>query len=115
MIRRTFNLFASIAGFAIGSIYLFSDGASVTANVIGSSGSIAGFAAVIGMVMIVSAIGLFIVTLHHVDNKEIDLEKLVKRTNTSPAPQETAKETLSEPIVPVNAVKEEKTHKHAKK
>lgn len=103
MIRRTFNLIASITAFVVGSIYLFSDGASVTANVIGASGSVAGFASLIGVVMIVGAIGLFMITLHHVDNHEMDLEKLVRRTKTS-------QEIAGEPII-----KEAKTHKHSKK
>jgi len=109
MIRRTFNLIASIIGFAIGSIYLFSDGASVTANVVGASGSIAGFASIIGIVMIISAIGLFIVTLHHVDNTEIDLEKLVKRTKISPASQD----MTSESATPAPVIKEADAHKHS--
>jgi hypothetical protein len=108
MIRRTFNMYASIAGFTLGAIYLFSDGASVTANVVGASGSIAGFASLIGVVMIVSAIGLFIVTLHHEDNREVDLEKLVKRTRPT-------QETL--PTLEPIQVKEVETHKqvHHKK
>ena len=102
MIRRTFNLFASIAGFALGSIYLFSDGASVTANVVGASGTVAGFASLIGVVMIVSAIGLFIVTLHHEDNREVDLEKLVKRTRP----------TQELPAIEPIPVKEAEAHTH---
>jgi membrane associated rhomboid family serine protease len=110
MIRRTFNLIASIAGFAMGAIYLFSDGASVTANVIGASGSIAGFASLIGVVMIISAIGLFMVTLHHIDDHEMDLEKLVKRTR---APQETVQ--VSEPVIQAKEVETPKPAHHKKK
>lgn len=115
MIRRTFNLFASITAFALGTIYLFSDGASVTANVVGASGSNAGFSSLIGVVMIIGAIGLFMVTLHHIDNREVDLEKLVRRTPASTTA--TVPETLSEPAKSVNptpVMKETKTNKHHK-
>jgi uncharacterized protein YybS (DUF2232 family) len=114
MIRRTFNLIASIAGFVLGSIYLFSDGISVTANVIGASGSIAGFASIIGIVMIISAMALFMVTLHNVDNTEMDLEKLVRRTKTYSTPQ-VLPEISTEHLAPIKVAKEEKKHKHAKK
>jgi hypothetical protein len=110
MIRRTFNLIASAAGFAVGTIYLFSDGTSVTANVIGASGSVAGFASLIGVVMIISAIGLFIVTAHHIDDREVNLEKLVRRTNTT---QETA--PTSEPIVRTSEINTHKVVHHKKK
>jgi len=114
MIRRTFNLFASITAFAIGSIYLFSDSGSVTANVVGASGSIAGFASIIGIVMIIGSIGLFMITLHHIDDNEMNLERLVKRSRTSTTTQETASEPAN--VTPVGPVKETETHKpHSKK
>ena len=118
MIRRTFNLFASIAAFAVGTIYLFSDGAGLTANVVGASGSNAGFASIMGVVIIIGAIGLFIVTLHHIDDREVDLENLVKRTRSST--MTAVPETLSEPVSSVTSapvIKETKAHKrsHSKK
>jgi membrane associated rhomboid family serine protease len=113
MIRRTFNLFASIIAFALGSIYLFSDSASITANVIGASGSIAGFASIIGIVMIIGSIGLFMVTLHHIDDTPIDLEKLVKRSKASSSQESLAVEPIA--VVPIKEVETHKTINHKKK
>jgi len=80
MKRRTFNLISSATAFALGTILLFSDGASISADVIGASGSNAGFASIIGIVMIVSSMVLFEVSMSHADTREIDLERLIHRT-----------------------------------
>jgi hypothetical protein len=77
---RSFNLIASSSAFVLGAIYVFSDSRGITANVIGATGNNAGFTALIGMAMIISAIGLFIVSMHSTDNHAIDLERLVRRT-----------------------------------
>jgi hypothetical protein len=80
MKRKTFNLIASVAAFAFGAIYLFSDSASITANVIGASGSNAGFASIIGIVMIISSMVLFEVSMTNTDTHSLDLERLVRAT-----------------------------------
>ena len=81
MNRRKFNFIASSIAFLFGTIFVFSDGASVTANVIGASGSSAGFLAILGMAMIVGAIGLFIVTMNDSHYQTLELERLVRKTN----------------------------------
>jgi hypothetical protein len=79
--RGKFNLIASVVAFAFGAIYLFSDGASITANVISASGGNAGFASIIGVVMIIGSIILFEVSMNNADTQSIDLERLIRRTN----------------------------------
>jgi ABC-type nickel/cobalt efflux system permease component RcnA len=80
MKRKNFNMIASATAFALGAIYLFSDGASITANVIGSSGSGAGFASIIGIAMIIGSMILFEVSMNNADTQSIDLERLIRRT-----------------------------------
>jgi hypothetical protein len=77
---RTFNLSASITAFVLGTTYLFSDTASITANVIGSSGSNNSLTAIMGIIMIIGSIGLFIVSMRSTDNHNIDLERLIRGT-----------------------------------
>jgi len=93
--RRNFNLIASVAAFVVGAAYMFSDGASVNANVIGASGGDAGLISIVGIVMIIGAMGLFITTVHNTnDNSTIKLEQLLRRNrnhehlNDSPSSQE---------------------------
>jgi hypothetical protein len=76
---RNFNLIASASAFLLGAVYVLSDGASINANVIGASGGSAGLAAIIGMFMIIGAIGLFIVSMHSSENHTIDLERMIRR------------------------------------
>jgi hypothetical protein len=66
--------------FILGTLYIFSDGASITANVIGASGGSAELTATIGLFMIIGSIGLFIVSMHNTDHRSIDLERLIRRT-----------------------------------
>lgn len=80
MNTRTFNLTASVSAFLLGTIYLFSDSASITANVIGSSGSDAGLTSIMGMMMILGSIAMFIVSMKSTDNHSIDLERLIRGT-----------------------------------
>ena len=77
---KTFNLAASVSAFVVGTIYLFSDAASITANVIGSSGSSNGLTSIMGMIMIIGSIGLFIVSMKSTDNHSLDLERLIRGT-----------------------------------
>ena len=77
---KTLNFITSFAVFILGTAYLFSDGAGITANVIGAGGEGAGLISIIGIVMIIGAIGLFIVSQTSTDNHSIDLERLVRRT-----------------------------------
>ena len=81
MKSRTFNLIASATAFALGAIYLFSDGTSITANVIGSSGANAGFASIMGIIMIIGSMVLFETSMTNADTQTIDLERLMRRTN----------------------------------
>ena len=76
---RSFNLIASGSAFILGAVYVLSDGASINANIIGASGGSAGLASIIGMVMIIGAIGLFIVAMHNTDNHPLDLERLIRK------------------------------------
>jgi len=108
MIRRTFNLIASIAAFALGSIYLFSDGASVTANVVGASGSNAGFASIMGVLMIIGSIILFEVSMSNADTQPIDLEILIRRTKNH---EEMYDKNKVEPLVEIHR----NQHAHEKK
>ena len=80
MMRRKINLVASMTAFIIGALFVFSDGASVTANVIGASGSDAGFLAILGVAMIIGAIGLFAVSMNSTDDHSIDVERLLRQT-----------------------------------
>jgi membrane associated rhomboid family serine protease len=80
---RTFNFVTSLGAFVLGTIYVFSDGASITANVIGASGESSGMTAVVGLFMIIGAIGLFIVSRDSTDHRSIDLERLVRATKNN--------------------------------
>jgi len=80
MNNRTFNLAASISAFALGTIYLFSDSASITANVIGSSGGNTALTSIMGMMIILGSIGMFIVSMRSTDNHSLDLERLIRGT-----------------------------------
>jgi hypothetical protein len=77
---RTFNFIASFSAFILGALFVFSDGAGITANVIGASGDGAGLVSIIGVVMIIGAIGLFIVSQTSTDNHPLDLERLIRGT-----------------------------------
>ncbi|MGV8172399.1 MAG: hypothetical protein ACP5OA_06935 [Candidatus Woesearchaeota archaeon] len=98
---KKLNLIASTSAFLLGSIYLFSDSSSITANVVGSSASITSFASVIGLFMILGSIGLFLVSMNSTDLRSIDLERLVRRTkdnsdlNNEPIPTQ-KQETYAE-------------------
>lgn len=80
---RTFNMTASLSAFLLGTVYLFSDTASITANVIGSSGSNTSLTSIMGMMMILGSIGLFIVSMTRTDDHSLDLERLVRGTKYS--------------------------------
>ena len=77
---KKFNFIVSLSAFILGTIFVFSDGAGLTANVIGASGDNAGVTALIGIAMIIGAIGLFIVSMYGTDNHSIKLEQLLRRT-----------------------------------
>ncbi len=77
---KKFNMITSMSAFLIGTVYIFSDGAGITANVIGASGTSAGISAVIGLFMIIFAMGLFIVSRDNTDHRSIDLERLIRGT-----------------------------------
>ena len=78
---KTFNLIASLSAFTLGALYIFSEGsASINANVIGAGSADGGLTAIFGIVMIIGAIGLFIVSMHSTDNHALDLERMVRRT-----------------------------------
>lgn len=77
---KSFNAIASATAFFLGSVYLFTDGFGITANVVGTTGNPAGFTAIIGLFMILGSIGLFIATMHGADEDTITLERLLRRT-----------------------------------
>ncbi len=77
---KTFNLAASVTAFIIGTAFLFTDSASITANVIGASGSNSTLTSVMGMMMMLGSIGLFIVSMSSTDNHGISLERLIRGT-----------------------------------
>jgi hypothetical protein len=108
MMRKKFNLIASVTAFALGAIYLFSDGASITANVIGSGGNNAGFASIIGIVMIVGSMILFEVSMTSADTQAIDLERLIRRTKDH---EEMYDKDIPEPVVKMHTSQ----HAHEKK
>jgi hypothetical protein len=81
MMRGKLNLIASVVAFALGTIFVFSNSAGITANIIGASGSGIGFASIIGVIMIMGSILLFEVSQHNADIHGPDLERLIRRTN----------------------------------
>ena len=83
MKSKNFNLIASAAAFILGGLYVFSDGASINANVIGASGSDAGLVSIVGIVMVIGAIGLFISSMEQPTNHGIALERLVHETKNT--------------------------------
>lgn len=91
---KKLNMIISAGAFILGALYVFSDGASITADVIGSSGENTSTTAVIGLFMIIGAIGLFIVSRDNTDHRSVDLERLVRRTkdhrelNAEPLPRQ---------------------------
>jgi hypothetical protein len=111
MKRKTFNIIASATAFAFGAIFLFSDSASITANVIGSSGSGAGFASIIGIFMIISSMILFEVSMNSADIQALDLERLIRGTKNQEVIFQTEK---TEPDVEIHKAHHEH-HLHEKK
>jgi hypothetical protein len=95
---KKLSLMTSASAFILGALYVFSDGASITADVVNSSGESAGFTAIIGLSMILCSIGLFIVSINSTDHRSIDLERLVRRTkdhrelNAEPLPRQKEEE-----------------------
>jgi hypothetical protein len=91
---KKFNLMISMGAFLLGTIYMFSDGASITANVIGAGTTSTELTAMTGLFMILASIGLFIVSINSTANHSIDLERLVRRTkdhsnlNNEPIPEQ---------------------------
>ncbi|MGV8141490.1 MAG: hypothetical protein ACP5NW_03550, partial [Candidatus Woesearchaeota archaeon] len=96
MKSRSFNLIASATAFALGTLFVFTDEFGMTANVVGATGNPAGFTAIIGLFMILSSIGLFIVSMSSTDGHNIDLERLVRRTKNH---EEVYSKELHEPAV----------------
>jgi len=111
MKRKTFNIIASATAFALGAIFLFSDKASITANVIGSSGSGATLASILGIVMIISSMILFEVSMNSADTQALDLERLIRGTKNQEAVYQTEK---IEPNVEIHKAHHEH-HLHEKK
>ena len=74
---RTFNLVVAACTFILGSAYVLADQASVTANVVGYSGSAYAIGSVIGLFLIIASAAFFMITIH--SNIDMDLEHLVHR------------------------------------
>jgi len=68
-----------MSAFILGALYIFSEGASINANVIGAGSSDGGLTAIFGIIMIIGSIGLFIVSMHSTDNHALDLERLIRK------------------------------------
>ena len=102
MMRKKFNFIASMSAFILGALYVFSDGASINANVVGASGSDAGITSIMGIVMIIGAMMLFIVSMNSTDNHSIRLEQMIRRTkhhedlNAQPKQKEDEYEDMAE-------------------
>ena len=80
MMRKQFNFIASSVSFLLGTAFVFSDSASITANVIGASGSDAAYTSIIGIFMIIGAIALFVASMVRADDHQLDLERFMRRT-----------------------------------
>jgi hypothetical protein len=111
MMRGKFNLIASVVAFALGAVYLFSDGASITANVIGAGSNNAGFASIIGIAMIIGSMILFEVSMNNADTQSLDLERLIRRTNNHEEIYD-SKKADEEP--PVELHRSQHAHEHHK-
>jgi hypothetical protein len=119
MKSKKFNIIASITAFAIGTMFLFSDGASLTANVIGSSGAGAAFASIIGIAIIIGSMILFEVSMNSADTQELDLERLIRRTKDHEEIYSSQK-ARAEPDVEIHKVhhehhEQDKHHAHERK
>jgi ABC-type nickel/cobalt efflux system permease component RcnA len=110
MKRKNFNVIASAAAFALGAIYIFSDSASITANVIGSSTSSTAFASIIGIAMIIGSMILFEVSMTSADTQAIDLERLIRRTKDHEEMYNSEK-VNAEPSIEINKTHHEQ-HAH---
>ena len=103
---RTFNFSVSLGALVLGTVYVLYDQPSITANVIGYSGTNAGVASFVGLGMIVGAIGLFIVSQHSTDHRDIGLEILVRRNKQH---EDLSKDTRVYDKIPVEEYKESAT------
>jgi len=77
MNRRNRNLSISLGVFILGAIFVLSDSASINANVVGASDTSAGIASIVGLIMIITAVGLFAVSIQH-RHDDTELEQLVR-------------------------------------
>ena len=74
MDNKNINLIVSAATFVLGAVFVLSDSASITANVIGASGGPEALASIIGLVMIVASGALFAASIR----RDLDLDRLAK-------------------------------------
>ena len=78
MQKRNFNLIVSAVTFILGALYIFSDSAGITANVVGSSSSQQGFTAIVGLVVLVASAVFFV---HAINTHDVALETLIRRSD----------------------------------
>jgi hypothetical protein len=82
------NLIVSAIMFFVGATYMFSDSASITANVVGSSDSTTGLTGIIGLIILIAS-GLFFLLSLTISNESlrgsslgnVELERLVRRND----------------------------------
>jgi hypothetical protein len=110
MKRKKLNVIASVTAFVLGTIFLFSDKAGITANVIGSSGSGTGLTSILGIAIIIGSMILFEVSMSHADTQELDLERLIRRTKDHEEIYSSQKER-AEPDVEIHKHHEQHAHK----
>ncbi len=80
------NLIVSAITFVLGGVFVMSDQAGITANVIGYSGVDAGFTSVMGIALIIASAAFFIFTLEN----QIQHERHVRMKNDHDAQAENA-------------------------
>lgn len=76
MKKRDFNLYVSVLAFIAGALFVLSNDADITANVIGASGESATLTAFIGILVIIASSVFFVLTVNH---GEHDIESLVHK------------------------------------
>jgi hypothetical protein len=73
MKKRDFNLYISVLAFITGALFVLSNDADITANVVGASGEGATLTAFIGILIIIGSAAFFVLTINH------DMESLVRK------------------------------------
>lgn len=78
MKKRDFNIYVAVLSFIAGALFVLSNDADITANVVGASGEGATVTALIGILIIIASAGFFVMTVQH---GKADIETLVHRND----------------------------------